>query len=131
MPDPAGTESIGSGPTDAMRRGLQMLRWAAAVLAVMALGIAVWVGYAALDNPDVRLERPSWLADDQAFDFSFWTPLEVTVLVGGVLAGIIFWTAWRRIKSGEDLYANRMGKGVRRRNERFIEGPEAPEEPRP
>ena len=108
-------------PTDEMRRGIQMLRWAAVVLAVMAISIALWVWYAALGNPDVRLERPSWLEDGQAFDFSFWTPLEVTVLVGGTLAGIIFWTAWKRIRRGEDLYANRMGKGVRRRGERFIE----------
>ena len=110
-----------SDPTDEMRRGIQMLRWAAIVLAVMAISIALWVWYAALGNPDVRLERPSWLAEDRTFDFSFWTPLEVTVLVGGALAGIIFWTAWKRIRSGEDLYANRMGKGVRRRGERFIE----------
>jgi hypothetical protein len=121
MPEPLPSKPPAE-QTDEMRRGLQMLRWAAAVLAVMAFGIAVWVGYAAFTNPDVRLERPSWLGENEAFDFSFWTPLEVTVLVGGALAGFIFWTAWRRIKSGEDLYANRMGKGVRRRNERFIEG---------
>ena len=108
-------------PIDDIRRGMRMLRGAAAVLVVMALAIALWVWYTALDNPDVRLERPSWLEDGRAFDFSFWTPLEVTVVVGAVLAGIIFWTAWKRLRSGEDLYANRMGKGVRRRGERFIE----------
>ena len=56
----------------------------------------------ALENPDVRLRRPGW-ADAAGFDFSFWTPLLVTVVVGAGLVFYVFWRAYRRLQAGEDL----------------------------
>ena len=44
----------------------------------------------------------------------------VVTLGGAVLVGLVLWTAYRRLKAGEDLYAGRSGRGVRRRGESHL-----------
>ena len=95
---------------DARRRGLRLLRAALVTVVVMAAGITAWSVDKALENPDVRLKRPGWV-EGGTFDFSFWTPLLVTVVVGGGLVFYVFWRAYRRLRAGEDLYARRYGRG--------------------
>ena len=97
-----------------------MLRWSLGGLAVACAVGTAWIAWKAAANPDVRL-KPQWLPEGAAFDHSYWLPLLFTVTVGGAIVGWILWQAYRRIRSGEDLYAGRMGRGVRRRGERRLE----------
>lgn len=103
-----------------------MLRWSLGGLAVAVLAGTVWIAWKAAANPDVRARRPRWLPEDWGFDAAFWTPLLFTVVVGGGIAGWILWRAYRRIAAGEDLYAERFGRGVRRRGERVVSPDDAP-----
>lgn len=98
-----------------------MLRWSLGGLALSVLAGTAWIAWKAVTNPDVRL-KPQWLPEGQTFDHSFWSPLLVTVTVGSGIVGWILWKAYRRIASGEDLYAGRIGQGQRRRGERHVNG---------
>ncbi|MEM6327320.1 MAG: hypothetical protein AAF791_09400 [Bacteroidota bacterium] len=105
---------------DARSQGRSMLWWSLAGLTASVLAGTAWIAWKAATNPDVRL-KPQWLPDDQTvFDHSFWSPLLVTVVVGGGIVGWILWRAYRRIAAGENLYEERLGRGVRRRGERVI-----------
>jgi TRAP-type C4-dicarboxylate transport system permease small subunit len=95
---------------DARRRGLRLLRAALVTVALLATGITAWAVDKALRYPDIRLRRPGWLDGSAAFDFSFWVPLLVTVVVGGGLVFYVFWRAYRRLRAGEDLYAGRYDR---------------------
>ena len=90
-----------------------------AVVAFLAFvgGYLVW---AAVANPDVRL-KPQWLPEGQSFDHSYWIPVLVVTLGGAVLVGVVLWKAYRRMQSGEDLYEQRLGRGLRRRSERHLD----------
>jgi hypothetical protein len=83
--------------------------------------------WAAAANPDVRLKRPRWV--EGAFEHSFWLPVLVVTLGGAFLVGAILWTALRRLRAGEDLYAQRTGRGVRRRGEGQVNAPGGRTEP--
>ncbi|WP_412063306.1 hypothetical protein [Rubrivirga sp. IMCC45206] len=101
------------------RLGLRLVRLAiGAVVAflVAAGGYLVWAAFA---NPDVRLKKPRWV--EGAFDHSYWGPVLIVTLGGAALVGLVLWTAYRRLRDGEDLYEGRMGRGVRRRGERHVD----------
>lgn len=99
--------------------GLRLLRGAMGVIAAFAAFAGGWLLWAAAMNPDVRLKKPSWVAD--GFDHSFWIPVLVVTLGGAALVGAVLWTAYRRLKAGEDLYDQRAGRGIRRRGERHLD----------
>ena len=100
------------------RRWLLRSLWGVVGFVIVTCG---WVVVEALRNPDVRSRRPAWLDQHVAFDVAFWTPLLLTVLVGGGVVGFILWRAFRRMQSGTDLFAQRYGQGVRRRGESHLE----------
>ncbi|MEL6443926.1 MAG: hypothetical protein AAFY55_00315 [Bacteroidota bacterium] len=123
MTDSAPTGSL----TDAARWGIRLLVGSVAMLVVIGGGMLVWVVDKAARNPDVRTERPGWLDEAVGFDVSFWIPLALTIGVGGVLVFFVYATAIKRLRAGEDLYAQRHGKGVRRHGERALQtGEEGP-----
>ena len=99
--------------------GMRMLRAALGVVVGFVLFAGGWLAWAAATNPDVRLKQPSWV--DGGFDHSFWIPVTVVTVGGAVLVGAVLWTAYRRMKAGEDLYEARFGRGLRRRGERGID----------
>ncbi len=105
-----------------LRHGLRLLRVGIAIAVVLAIGLTTWIVDKALSNPDVRAKRPGWLEEAIGFDVSFWAPLVLTVVVGIGLVLYVFLRAYRRISSGEDLYTNRLGRGVRRRGEQHLLG---------
>ncbi|MEM8599967.1 MAG: hypothetical protein AAGF99_08600 [Bacteroidota bacterium] len=94
---------------------------AVALLLLVGGGMLMWVIDKAVRNPDVRTERPAWLDAAVGFDVSFWIPLALTIGVGGLLVFFVYATAIRRLLAGEDLYAMRHGKGLRRRGERAFD----------
>lgn len=99
--------------------GMRMLRAALGAVVAFIVAAGGWIAWSAATNPDVRLKQPRWV--DGAFDHSFWIPVLVVTVGGAVLVGSILWTAYRRMKAGEDLYEERFGRGVRRRGERRLE----------
>ena len=122
-PDPArlGPEAETPGEAhDARTQGRSMLRWALGGLTTFLASATVYIGWQAVTNPDVRL-KPQWVPEGQTFDHAFWSPLLVTVVGGGAIVGLVLWKAYKRIAAGEDLYADRFGRGVRRRGERAVE----------
>jgi len=98
------------------QRGLALLRVGLAIVVTFIVGGGGWILWKAIQNPDVRLKKPSWV--DGAFDHSYWSPLLLGVFGGAALVGVVLWTAYKRLRAGEDLFANRTGQGVRRRGER-------------
>ena len=105
--------------------GARLLRAGLAAVAAFVLGFGGWLVWAAAQNPDVRLKKPRWV--EGAFDHSFWIPVLLVTLAGAALVAAILWTALRRLRAGEDLYAQRTGRGVRRRGEGALNGPGEPE----
>ncbi len=99
--------------------GLRLLRAGIGAVAAFLAFAGGWLLWAALANPDVRLKRPRWA--DAGFDHSYWLPVLAVTLGGAVLVGVVLWTAYRRLESGEDLYEDRFGRGLRRRSERFVD----------
>lgn len=104
-----------------LANGLQLLRVGIAIALVLAVGMIAWTTEKALSNPDVQTERPSWLDSAETFNVSFWTPLFLTITIGIGLVIFVFVRASNRIKKGEDLYANRLGRNVRRRGEQHLQ----------
>lgn len=103
--------------------GLRLIKLAIGAVVAFLVAAGGYLAWAALANPDVRLKQPRWV--EGAFDHSYWIPVLVVTLGGAVLVGMVLWTAYRRLQSGEDLYAGRSGRGVRRRGERHLgDGPE-------
>ena len=98
------------------QRGLALLRIGLAIVVVFIVGGGGWILWTAAQNPDVRLKKPGWV--EGTFDHSFWSPLLIAVFGGAALVGVVLWTAYRRLRAGEDLFANRTGQGMRRRGER-------------
>ena len=117
------TERLGGPP-----QGAGLLRAGLAVVAAFVVVVGGWITWAALANPDVRLKRPRWLDAERAFDGSYWTPLWLTAVVGALLVGWVFWRAARRVRAGEDLFEQRMGRGLRRRGERYSDPHNATEQ---
>lgn len=101
--------------------GRKLLLWSLGSVASITALIAGWTILKAFQNPDVRSRRPGWLDDTAGFDVAFWSPLLVTVVIGGALVFFVLLRALRRIQDGEDLYAQRSGRGLRRRGERQIQ----------
>ena len=101
--------------------GLRLLKAAIGVVAAFLLFAGGWLTWAAATNPDVRLKRPRWV-EAAGFDHSYWIPVLVVTIGGAVLVGAVLWTAYRRLRAGEDLYENRLGRGLRRRGERHLDG---------
>lgn len=99
--------------------GLRLLRAALGVVVAFLAIVGGWLLWAAITNPDVRLKRPRWV--EAGFDHSYWLPVLAVTLGGAVLVGLVLWKAYRRIRSGEDLYRERFGQGLRRRGERFVD----------
>lgn len=104
------------------RTGLRLIRVAIGAVGAFLLAAGAYLTWAALANPDVRLKKPDWV--EGAFDHSYWIPVMAVTLGGAVLVGMVMWTAYRRLAAGEDLYEGRMGRGLRRRGERFVEDDE-------
>lgn len=100
--------------------GMRMLKGGIAISLLLAIAMITWTVDKALSNPDVQTKRPSWLDSATGFEVSFWIPLFLTISIGVGLVTFVFLRAARRIGQGEDLYANRMGKRVRRRGERHL-----------
>ncbi|GAB5534673.1 MAG: hypothetical protein Rubg2KO_09220 [Rubricoccaceae bacterium] len=98
------------------QRGLTLLRAGLAIVVAFIVGGGGWILWKAIQNPDVRLKKPSWV--EGTFDHSYWLPLLIGVFCGAALVGVVLWTAYKRLRAGEDLFANRTGQGVRRRGER-------------
>ncbi|WP_420457032.1 hypothetical protein [Rubrivirga sp.] len=101
------------------RLGLRLVRWAIGAVVAFVVAAGGYLVWAALANPDVRLKQPRWV--EGAFDHSYWIPVLVVTLGGAALVGLVLWTAYRRLRAGEDLYEGRSGRGVRRRGERFVD----------
>ena len=99
--------------------GLRLLRAALGVVVAFLLFAGGWLAWAAATNPDVRLKQPRWV--EAGFDHSYWLPVLVVTLGGAVLVGAVLWTAYRRLQSGDDLYEQRIGRGLRRRGERHLD----------
>lgn len=99
--------------------GLRLLKAAIGVVAAFLLFAGGWLAWAAATNPDVRLRRPRWV--EAGFDHSYWIPALLVTIGGALLVGAVLWTAYRRLRAGEDLFENRLGKGVRRRGERHLD----------
>lgn len=99
--------------------GLRLLRAALGVIVAFVVLAGGWLVWAALANPDVRLKRPRWV--EAGFDHSYWIPVLAVTIGGAVLVGTVLWTAYRRLRDGEDLYDGRFGRGLRRRGERHVE----------
>ncbi len=99
--------------------GGRLLRTGLGVVAAFVVAVGGWLVWAAATNPDVTLKRPRWVSG--AFEHSFWLPVLVVTLGGALLVGLVLWTALKRLRAGEDLYANRTGRGVRRRGEAHLE----------
>ncbi len=97
--------------------GVRAVRAGLAAVAVFVLGAGGYLVWAALTNPDVRLRQPKWI--ESGFDHSYWIPVLVVTLGGAALVGLVLWTAYRRLRAGEDLFEGRMGRGERRRGERY------------
>ena len=101
------------------RLGLRLVRLAIGAIVAFLVAAGGYLAWAAWANPDVRLKRPRWV--EGAFDHSYWIPVLVVTLGGAVLVGLVLWSAYKRLRSGEDLYEGRIGQGVRRRGERFVD----------
>ena len=99
--------------------GLRLLRAGIGVVVAFIATVGGYLAWAAVANPDVRLKQPSWV--EGTFDHSYWLPVLVVTLGGAVLVGVVLWTAYRRLRAGEDLYDGRIGRGVRRRGERHLD----------
>ena len=112
-------------PEDTRPRGLRLLRGAVLLVLGLALAAITWTAVKAIQNPDVRARRPRWLDATDAFDASFWIPLVATLVIGFGLVLAVFVIALRRLRAGEDLYAKRFGRGVRRRGEQHLSEDEA------
>lgn len=95
-----------------------------ALVVVAALGMTAWLIDKAVLNPDVRAKRPSWF-DGGAFDVPFWVPLILTVVLGAAAVVYVYARAAKRLRSGEDLFANGYRERVRRRAERASGGGDA------
>lgn len=104
--------------SDAPRLGSALLRTGLGAVAAFVVAVGGWLAWAAATNPDVTLKKPRWV--DGAFEHSFWLPVLVVTVGGALLVGAVLWTALRRIRTGEDLYAKRTGRGLRRRGERHL-----------
>ncbi len=102
-----------------LHQGLRLLRAGLGVVIAFLLFVGGYLTWAAIANPDVRLKKPRWV--EGTFDHSYWLPVLLVTVGGAVLVGIVLWKAYRRMQAGEDLYEGRMGRGLRRRGERFVE----------
>jgi hypothetical protein len=105
---------------DPRRFGMAMVRAGLIALGAFLVGAGGWLIWQAVIHPEIRLKRPRWIEDSAVFNHAYWTPLLVVVLGGAVLVGSVLWRAYRRLDNGEDLYAQRHGKGLRRRGERHL-----------
>ena len=101
------------------RLGLRLVRLAIGAVVGFVAAAGAYLLWAAWANPDVRLKRPRWV--EGAFDHSYWIPVLVVTLGGAVLVGLVLWRAYRRLQAGEDLYDERLGRGLRRRGERHLD----------
>ena len=99
--------------------GLRLLRLGLGVIVGFLVAAGAYLGWAAWANPDVRLRQPRWV--EGAFDHSYWIPVLAVTLGGAVLVALVLWKAYQRLRAGEDLYEERLGRGVRRRGERFVD----------
>jgi ABC-type branched-subunit amino acid transport system permease subunit len=100
------------------RTGLLLLRAGLVAIGAFLVGAGGWIALQSVRNPDVRMKRPRSLGADVAFDHAFWSPLLWTVVVGALAVAAVLWAAYRRLRRGEDLFAQRHGRGLRRRGER-------------
>ncbi len=101
------------------RLGLRLVRLAIGAVVAFLVAAGGYLVWAALANPDVRLRKPRWV--EGTFDHSYWWPVLIVTLGGAFLVGLVLWTAYRRLRAGEDLFEARTGRGVRRRGERHVE----------
>lgn len=101
---------------DERAQPLRLLRAAIALVLLFGVGATVWLVDKALLNPDVRAKRPSWF-EGGAFDVPFWLPLILTVVLGAAAVVYVYAKAARRLKAGEDLFANSYRERVRREAE--------------
>jgi H+/Cl- antiporter ClcA len=92
---------------------LKLLRIAAALVIVAALGMTVWLVDTAVLNPDVQAKRPSWV-ETGAFEIPFWLPLIVTVVGGAACVVYVYVRAARRLREGQDLYGNSYRERAKR-----------------
>ena len=99
--------------------GLRVLRLGIGAVVAFLTVAGGWLLWAAAANPDVRLKRPRWA--ESGFDHSYWLPVLLVTVGGAALVGVVLWTAYRRLRSGEDLYGARFGQGLRRRGERHLD----------
>jgi hypothetical protein len=97
------------------RRLLNLFRVAIALVVVFALGVTAWLIDTAVLNPDVRARRPGWV--EGVFDIPFWLPLILTFTLGAAAVAAVFVKAAKRLRRGEDLFA----QGYRERKRRELE----------
>lgn len=92
---------------------LKLLRAAAALVVVVALGMTAWLVDKAVLNPDVKAKRPSWF-ETGVFDVPFWLPLIVTVVGGAACVVYVYVRAARRLREGEDIFGESFRDKQRR-----------------
>jgi drug/metabolite transporter (DMT)-like permease len=84
-----------------------MLKGAAAVFALMGLGIVVWLADKAARHPEIR-------ASQLGSEAPLWLPMIVFVLACTGAAVFLFLQAAKRTRAGEDLFENRHRKSRHR-----------------
>lgn len=109
--------------------GLRLLRAGLSIIAAFLAFVGGYLVWAAWAHPEVRLRRPRWV--EGAFDHSYWLPVLVVTIGGAVLVALVLVAAYRRMLRGDDLYEGRIGRGVRRRGERYLDGDATGAEPAP
>ncbi len=83
---------------------INLLRAAVVCVVLFAIAGTVWLVDKAVLNPDVRARQPSWF--EGVFDMPFWLPLIATFLIGAAAVAFVYVKAVRRLKDGEDLFAD-------------------------
>jgi len=85
------------------RSPLTVLRAAIAVVVAFTVAGTVWLVDKAVLNPEVRARKPGWF--EGVFNMPFWLPLILTFVLGAAAVIAVYVKAARRIRAGEDLYA--------------------------
>lgn len=87
------------------RSPLVLLRTAIALVVLFGIGGTAWLIDKAALNPDVLARRPKWFSGAE-FEVSYWLPLILTFVVGVACVVFVYAQAMRRLRAGEDLFAN-------------------------
>lgn len=98
------------------RSPLGLLRASIALVVLFALGGTAWLLEKARLNPDVQAKRPRWFTGAE-FEVPYWLPLILTFALGAACVALVYARAARRLRDGEDLFANSYRERQRRKRD--------------